>query len=586
MGKKRDRGGGSGLLPPEPEVALGTVGHAADGRKKKRQKEHREDGAHPQPKSLPPHKYILAPMVGGSELAFRMLCRRYATKDLLCYTPMMNSTRFAAEEEYREEIFSTLPEDRPLVGHFCGNDPQTLLKAARLIESQGDAVDLNLGCPQRIAHSGHFGSFLLDDVDRPLVCAIVRTLAQGLTVPVFCKIRLLATTEETIGLVSQLRDAGASLVAVHARHRVSLVGRSGPVARDGPALLDEVVKVRRAVQGVQIVSNGNVRCWDDVRANLTLTGADGIMSAEGMLDDPALYLPSAAEPCSGGGGGAPFTTSQATAGEQLELQKTIRRVEKKLREIERLEGQPGERMHQLSNEETLKVARREPLQKELKKARKALKRLKPQMAASQADCAAPLAESARSRPSSLELALEYLNLAATHPVGAPLKTLAFHVRRMAKESLTQYQLLSDVLEAETAAAVRAVVERAIVYERDGFTPDPEKAKRERQALELKKWREATRKRFEERMVRKALRTGLPADHYLSQGAEVPTRQSLEDLKAMDKPAAWAVWQSKHKQHCWALHMEEGGCQRERTCAFLHADIGADVTQADQELVHG
>ena len=203
--------------------------------KKKKQEEEKKPNSSPQPrKPLPPHKYILAPMVGGSELAFRMLCRRYATKRLLCYTPMMNSERFAAEPAYREQIFSTLPADRPLVGHFCGNDPATLLAAARHVEGDVDAIDLNLGCPQRIAHSGHIGYFLLDDVDRTLVCRIVATLAAGLSVPVFCKIRLLSTSEQTIELVRQLRDAGASLVAIHARHRVSLVGRSGPVARDGP----------------------------------------------------------------------------------------------------------------------------------------------------------------------------------------------------------------------------------------------------------------------------------------------------------------------------------------------------------------
>ena len=41
-----------------------------------------------------------------------------------------------------------------------------MLKAAKHIESQCDAIDLNLGCPQRVAYTGHFGSYLLDDVDR------------------------------------------------------------------------------------------------------------------------------------------------------------------------------------------------------------------------------------------------------------------------------------------------------------------------------------------------------------------------------------------------------------------------------------
>jgi len=31
---------------------------------------------------------------------------------------------------------------------FCGNDPDTLLAAARYVEPYVDAIDINLGCPQ------------------------------------------------------------------------------------------------------------------------------------------------------------------------------------------------------------------------------------------------------------------------------------------------------------------------------------------------------------------------------------------------------------------------------------------------------
>jgi tRNA-dihydrouridine synthase 1 len=187
---------------------------------------------------LPTHKHILAPMVGGSELSFRLLCRQYGAD--LAYTPMMNSEKFAVDSEYRSEIFQTNSKDRPLVCHFAANNPDVLLAAARHVEHVCDAIDLNLGCPQRVAFAGHYGSFLLDPEDRQLICDMVKKLSQNISIPVFVKIRLLDTLPETIELCQQLVDAGASLIAIHGRYRVNLVSRTGPGARDGPAHLDQV----------------------------------------------------------------------------------------------------------------------------------------------------------------------------------------------------------------------------------------------------------------------------------------------------------------------------------------------------------
>ena len=54
----------------------------------------------------------LAPMVGLSQLPFRLLCRRYGAD--LCWTPMFHADRFVVEGAYRRLACLSTAEDRPL----------------------------------------------------------------------------------------------------------------------------------------------------------------------------------------------------------------------------------------------------------------------------------------------------------------------------------------------------------------------------------------------------------------------------------------------------------------------------------------
>ena len=229
---------------------------------------------------------------------------------MLAYSPMMHARLYDESAKYRETMFQPTrtcaetgravpyldgnPElDRPLIVQFCANSPSSLLEAARRVAPYCDAVDLNLGCPQGIAKRGRYGAFLQEDQE--LVFRLVNTLHRELSVPVTAKIRILDSLEETLGYARNVLDAGASILSVHGRRREQKGHLTG--------LADwEVIRWLRERLGGEVVlfANGNVLGYGDVEECLVATGADGVMSAEGNLSNPAIFLPPLERPVDGG----------------------------------------------------------------------------------------------------------------------------------------------------------------------------------------------------------------------------------------------------------------------------------------------
>ena len=166
-------------------------------------------------RSMGSPKYHVAPMVDQSELAFRELCRRHGAT--CAYTPMIHARLFVEDLKYRKEIFTTHINDRPLLVQFCANDPDMLLAAASIVAPHCDGVDINFGCPQRIAKRGRYGAFLMDD---------------WTTVP---------------DLIHKLD------------------------------------------QNPSVLANGDIRTRGEADACLEATGADGVLSAEPLLENPSLF---------------------------------------------------------------------------------------------------------------------------------------------------------------------------------------------------------------------------------------------------------------------------------------------------------
>lgn len=257
-------------------------------------------------------KYIVAPMVDQSEFAWRMLTRSFLPESqrpsVLAYTPMFHARLFAEAQKYRDSHFqptlssklfpttttntTATPDapyldgnpsiDRPLFVQFCANDPSSLLAAASLAAPYCDAVDLNLGCPQGIARKGHYGAFLQED--QALIHNLIKTLHETLPVPVTAKIRILETREATLAYAKNVLDAGASILTVHGRRREQKGHLTGVADWEYIRFLRENLPAETV-----IFANGNILQHGDLQRCLEATGADGVMSAEGNLSDPALF---------------------------------------------------------------------------------------------------------------------------------------------------------------------------------------------------------------------------------------------------------------------------------------------------------
>lgn len=228
-------------------------------------------------------------------------------KSLLAYTPMLHSRMFNETSKFRDNHFQPLRSslttqflsssahseseiyldgnpsiDRPLFVQFCANEPDELLKAAKYVAPFCDAVDLNLGCPQGIARKGKYGAFLQEDQE--LIFSLINKLHLHLSVPVTAKIRILDTKENTLEYARNVLSAGASILTVHGRQREQKGHKTG-LADWGVIryLRDQLPK------DTVLFANGNILRREDIERCLEVTGADGVMSAEGNLYDPAIF---------------------------------------------------------------------------------------------------------------------------------------------------------------------------------------------------------------------------------------------------------------------------------------------------------
>uniref|UniRef100_A0A7I5E8T5 tRNA-dihydrouridine synthase n=1 Tax=Haemonchus contortus TaxID=6289 RepID=A0A7I5E8T5_HAECO len=223
-------------------------------------------------------RFYLAPMVRYSKLAFRELVRLYDVE--CCYTPMIYAKNFLESEYCRSNEFSTIPSDRPLIVQFASDDPSIFAAAAELVYKYCSGVDLNCGCPKGDVRAKGFGSFLLNKPD--LLADIVRQCRARISDPEFTislKIRVQYPLDRTVDLCRKAERAGVSHLTVHGRTHLM---RCEPVDYEAIRIVKESVSV-------PVVANGDITKLEQAIEIAKKTGVDGVMAANGLLYNPAMF---------------------------------------------------------------------------------------------------------------------------------------------------------------------------------------------------------------------------------------------------------------------------------------------------------
>src|SRR6478752_3067202 len=164
-----------------------------------------------------PSPYVVAPMAGMTDTAFRRLVKRQGGCGLVV-TEMVSSEGLVRGIDRTLEYAEYTEEERPVAIQIFGGDPAKMADAAQIVEGMGaDIVDVNMGCPVPKIAKHNAGCSLMREPEH--AASIIRAMARAVKIPVTVKMRA-GWNESTINapeLARRMEDAGAAAVTVHGR---------------------------------------------------------------------------------------------------------------------------------------------------------------------------------------------------------------------------------------------------------------------------------------------------------------------------------------------------------------------------------
>ena len=224
---------------------------------------------------------LLAPMEDVTDVAFRLLCKRFGAD--MVYTEFLSADALIRQVAGTTRKLEIDPEERPVAIQIYGREVEPMVEAARIAEAAGpEVIDLNFGCPvKRVAGKGA-GSGMLRCPDQML--RIVEEIVKAIKIPVTVKTRLGWDSESKIivTLAEALQDVGIQALTIHGRTRAQMY------TGEADWTLIGAVKDNPRIH-IPIIGNGDITSAEEAKLAFDRYGVDGVMVGRATIGQPWIF---------------------------------------------------------------------------------------------------------------------------------------------------------------------------------------------------------------------------------------------------------------------------------------------------------
>ena len=198
---------------------------------------------------------LLAPMEDVTDVAFRLLCKRFGAD--LVYTEFLSADALIRQVAGTTRKLAIDPEERPVAIQIYGREVEPMVEAARIAEAAGpELLALNFGCPVK----------------------------RAVNIPVTVKTRLGWDNESKIivELAEALQDWGIQALTIHGRTRAQMYTGQADWSLIG------AVKANPRMH-IPIIGNGDITTGEEARRAFDTYGVDAVMVGRATIGQPWIF---------------------------------------------------------------------------------------------------------------------------------------------------------------------------------------------------------------------------------------------------------------------------------------------------------